>query len=67
MSAAMMRCTDEYPVPAGILAVYQDSDPARDMSDCDIVQAIANFEGAGLPIAGAFWVLNAYRWWRRFS
>ena len=53
---------DRDPVHAGILAVYQDNDPARDMSYRDIVQAIANLESTGMPIADAFWVLNAYRW-----
>jgi len=53
---------DRNPVHAGILAVYQDNDPARDMSYRDIVQAIANLESTGMPIANAFWVLNAYRW-----
>ena len=33
----------------------------------DITQAIANLEITGMRTAGAFWVLNAYRWWRRFS
>lgn len=55
---------DHDPVHAGILAVYQNNNPARDMSCRDIVQAIANLESIGTPIAGAFWVLNAYRWFR---
>ena len=29
---------------AGILAVYQDNDPSRDMSNTDIVRAIRNIE-----------------------
>lgn len=53
---------DRDPSHTGILAVYQDNDPARDMSYRDIVQAIANLGRTGTPIAGAFWVLNAYRW-----
>ncbi len=47
---------------AGILAVYQDNDPTRDMSYRQIVQAMANLKSTGVTIAGGFWSLNAYRW-----
>ena len=47
---------------AGIIAVYQDNDPTRDMNYRQIVQAIANLESTGVVIAGGFWSLNAYRW-----
>jgi hypothetical protein len=47
---------------AGILAIYQDNDPSRDMSYGEIVRAIANLESAGVPIAGSFHVLNAWRY-----
>jgi len=51
---------------SGILAVYQDNDPNRDMSDADIVRAIKNLEDAshtgGDPIAGKFHVLNDWRY-----
>ena len=50
------------PNPAGILAVYQDNDPTKDMNYHEIVRAIANLEGTGVAITGEFWVLNAYRW-----
>lgn len=50
----------------GILAVYQDNDPARDMSDADIVRAVRNLEEAvvhgGPPIAGEFHTLNDWRY-----
>lgn len=50
----------------GILGVYQDNDPSRDMSDAEIVRAIANLEAAmpqgGEPIAGHFHVLNEWRY-----
>jgi predicted nuclease of predicted toxin-antitoxin system len=46
----------------GILAVYQDNDPTKDMSYDDIMRAIANLEGTAVTVAGEFWVLNAYRW-----
>lgn len=47
---------------AGILAVYQDNDPTRDMSYADIVRAIANLEQIGVSIGGGFWSLNGYQW-----
>lgn len=51
---------------AGILAVYQDNDSTRDMSDAEIVKAIANLEGAaqsgGDPIPGHFHILNNWRY-----
>jgi hypothetical protein len=53
------------PQHAGILAVYQDNDPSRDMSDADIVKAVANLEQAaqsgGDPISGMFHILNDWR------
>ena len=51
---------------SGILAVYQDNDPWRDMSNADIVRAIRNLEEAvrqGSPsIHGEFHVLNDWRY-----
>jgi len=51
---------------SGILAVYQDNDPSRDMSNADIVRAIRNLEEAvqqgGLPIPGEFHILNDWRY-----
>ena len=47
---------------SGILVIYQDNDPGRDMSYADIVRAIANLEQAGVPFPGAFHVLNAWRY-----
>lgn len=47
---------------AGILAVYQDNDVTKDMSNTEIVEAIANLESAVPQIAGGFWILNVYRW-----
>jgi hypothetical protein len=50
----------------GILAVYLDNDPLRDMSDADIVRAIRNLEEAivhgGPPIAGEFHTLNDWHY-----
>jgi hypothetical protein len=54
------------PRHAGILAVYQDNDPSRDMSNADNVRAIRNLEEAsqqgGLPIHGEFHALNDWRY-----
>jgi hypothetical protein len=50
------------PHHSGILVVYQDNDPTRDMSYADIVRSIHNLEQAGLPVAGEFHVLNAWRY-----
>ena len=51
---------------SGILAVYQDNDPLRDMSDAEIVKAILNLEMAahigGEPIRGKFHSLNNWRY-----
>ena len=51
---------------SGILAVYQDNDPSRDVSNADIVRAIGNLEEAakqgGLPIQGEFHTLNDWRY-----
>jgi hypothetical protein len=46
----------------GILAIYQDNDPTRDMTYRDIVEAIAHLERTEVSIARGFWILNAYRW-----
>ena len=55
-----------HPVHAGILAVYQDNDPSRDMSSAEIVKAIRNLEEAaqqgGPPIPGQFHILNNWRY-----
>lgn len=53
------------PKHPGILGIYQDNDPSRDMSDAEVVRAVANVEAAaesgGDPIAGHFHVLNHWR------
>ena len=53
------------PNHAGVLAVYQDNDPSRDMSDAEIVNAIRNLEAAaksgGEPVQGKFHSLNNWR------
>jgi predicted nuclease of predicted toxin-antitoxin system len=47
---------------AGILAIYQDADPSKNMSYTDIVRAIRNLEESEVLIEGEFVVLNAWRW-----
>ena len=47
---------------SGILLVYQDNDPSRDMSHAEIAQAIANLEQAGVAFVGTCHVLNARRY-----
>jgi uncharacterized protein with PIN domain len=44
----------------GILAVYQDSDPLKNMSYQAIVQAIGNLEASDLNLSGQFVVLNQW-------
>ena len=55
---------------SGILAVYQDNDPSRDMSHADIVRANRNLEEAapqgGPPIPGQFHTLNDWRYRERW-
>jgi predicted nuclease of predicted toxin-antitoxin system len=54
-----------YATHPGVLAVYQDNDVNKDMSDAAIVQAIANLERiagmGGDPIPNYFHCLNSYR------
>ena len=48
----------------GIFAIYQDNNVSKDMTDADVVAAIANIEDAvqhGYQIAGEFHNLNAWR------
>jgi predicted nuclease of predicted toxin-antitoxin system len=47
---------------AGILLVYQDNDPDRDMNHAEVVRAIANLEQASVAFGGACHVLNAWRY-----
>jgi predicted nuclease of predicted toxin-antitoxin system len=57
---------DLNPNHSGILAVYQDNDSTRDMSDAEIVKAIQNLEAAsqsgGEPVKGKFHSLNDWRY-----
>jgi hypothetical protein len=57
---------DSDPNHFGILVVYQDNDPLRDMSEAEIVNAIKNLEAAvaagGDPIHRHFHSLNDWRY-----
>ena len=55
------RLHQAHPVHAGVFAVYQDNRPG-DMTPTDITRAVGNIEAAGVPIAGQFVVLNAWRY-----
>jgi hypothetical protein len=50
------------PQHAGILVVYQDNDPNRDMSHADIARAISTLEQAGVALRDFCHVLNAWRY-----
>jgi hypothetical protein len=46
----------------GILAIYQNADPAKNLSYADIVRAIGNLAASGVPCAGEVLVVNAWLW-----
>ena len=52
----------EQPRHVGILGIFHDDDPSKDMSREDIVRAIANLEEASVQIKDSFFVLNAWNW-----
>ncbi len=53
---------DRSPDHCGVLAIYQDNDPSKDMSWRDVVRAIANLESMITSVEGQFIILNIYRW-----
>ena len=52
---------EDDPVHPGILVIYQDHDPKKNLTYPAIVQAIANLEASGWEMAGQFIALNAWR------
>jgi hypothetical protein len=50
------------PDHAGILVIYQDNDPDRDMAYLEVVRAIGNLERAGITLSKSFHILNAWRY-----
>jgi hypothetical protein len=57
-----VRLSAATPSHFGILGVYHDADPSKDMSWNAIVPAVGNVEAAGVPLRGEFLVLNARHW-----
>jgi predicted nuclease of predicted toxin-antitoxin system len=45
----------------GILAVYQEAEPSKNMTYGEIVRATGNVETSSLPLSGEFIMLNAWR------
>jgi predicted nuclease of predicted toxin-antitoxin system len=52
----------EHPEHSGILAIYQDADPSKNMRHAEIVRSIGNVQDSGVNVAGEFLALNAWRW-----
>ncbi|MEM8639776.1 MAG: DUF5615 family PIN-like protein [Cyanobacteria bacterium P01_G01_bin.54] len=50
------------PVHPGILAVYQEGNPERNMSYQAVVRAIENLQAAEMALANQFVVLNQWRY-----
>jgi hypothetical protein len=48
------------PMHPGILGEHQDRDPAKNMSEGDIVRAIENLQKSGWNLTGQFVALNAW-------
>ena len=45
----------------GIILIYRDNDPSRDMTAADIVRAIERLMASGLPIDNNVHILNQWR------
>ncbi|MBW4506953.1 MAG: DUF5615 family PIN-like protein [Scytonematopsis contorta HA4267-MV1] len=50
------------PEHSGIIAIYQDADPMKNMSYTAIVKAINNLQNTGISLQAQFIVLNQYYW-----
>jgi Domain of unknown function (DUF5615) len=50
------------PVHAGIIAVYQDADPSKNMSYHSIVKAIVNIQIAEYALENQFVILNQWNY-----
>jgi predicted nuclease of predicted toxin-antitoxin system len=51
----------ERPEHRGIMAVFRDADPRKNMSHAHVAAAIRQLEASGVAIAGDFHVLNHWR------
>ena len=47
---------------SGIIAIYRDTNPSKNMSFKEIVKAIANLEAANIPLANQFIALNHWNY-----
>ncbi len=50
------------PVHPGILAIFNDRDPSKNMTYASIVKAIANLEASGWELSGQLVTLNAWNY-----
>ena len=50
------------PKHLGILAVYRENNPSKNITFKAIVKAIANLEESGIPLANQFIVLNQWNY-----
>lgn len=50
-----------HPDHCGVIAIYRDGDPRKNMTHQDIGRAISKLEASGAPIHGQFHVLNHWR------
>jgi predicted nuclease of predicted toxin-antitoxin system len=50
------------PIHFGIIAVYQDADPSKNISYQSIVHSIGNIQIAGYPLENQFIILNQWNY-----
>ncbi len=50
-----------HPNHYGVIAIYRDGDPRKNMTYQDIGRAVSKLEASGAPIHGQFHVLNHWR------
>jgi len=52
-----LACPGHY----GVIAIYRDGNPRKNMTYQDIGRAVSKLEASGAPIHGQFHVLNHWR------
>ena len=50
-----------HPSHHGVIAIYRDGDPRKNMNYQDIGRAVSKLETSGVPVFGQFHVLNHWR------
>lgn len=60
--ADFVELHDAHKSHSGILLIYQDHDPSKDMSYEEIVKAIANLEVTGIVLSNRYLALNVYNY-----